>query len=75
MTKITRHDFEIPNLGPAEIPSPLQRLRYEMDAEFMTDDNHRVLFDHSVEKVRDAMDTGIEPVTIKHAGARERSAG
>jgi 6-phosphofructokinase 1 len=72
MTKITRHDFEIPNLGPAEIPSPLQRLRYEMDAEFMTDDRHRVLFDHSVEKVQDAMATGIEPVTIEHAGAREK---
>ena len=72
MTKITRHDFEIPTLGPAEIPSPLQRLRYDMDAEFMTDDNHRVLFDHSVEKVRDAMETGIDPVTIEHAGAREK---
>jgi 6-phosphofructokinase 1 len=72
MTKITRHDFDIPNLGPAEIPSPLQRLRYEMDAEFMTDDLHRVLFDHSPEKVRDAMETGIEPATIEHAGAREK---
>ena len=72
MTKITRHDFEIPNLGPAEIASPLQRLRYEMDAEFMTDEGHRVLFDHSVEKVRDAMETGVEPVTIEHAGAREK---
>jgi 6-phosphofructokinase 1 len=72
MSKITRHDFEIPNLGPAEIPSPLQHLRYEMDAEFMTDGGHRVLFDHSPEKVRDAMETGIEPVTIEHAGAREK---
>ena len=72
MTKITRHDFEIPNLGPAEIPSPLQRLRYEMDAEFMTDEGHRVLFNHSLEKVREAMETGVEPVTIEHAGAREK---
>ncbi len=72
MTHVTRHDFEIPSLGPAEIPSPLQHLRYEMDAEFMTDDNHRVLFDHSVEKVREAMATGADPVTIEHAGAREK---
>jgi 6-phosphofructokinase 1 len=72
MTKITRHDFEIENLGPAEFNNPLQRLRYEMDAEFMTDDMHRVLFDHSFEKVRDAMENGSEPATIEHAGARER---
>ena len=72
MTKITRHDFDIPCLGPSEFSSPLQRLRYEMDAEFMTDDNHRVLFDHSPEKVRDCIDNQTEPVTIEHAGAREK---
>ena len=72
MTKITRHDFDIPCLGVAEFTSPLQRVRYEMDAEFMTDDMHRVLFDHSLEKVRDALDNGGEPATIEHAGARDR---
>jgi 6-phosphofructokinase 1 len=50
----------------------LQHLRYDMDAEFMTDDRHRVLFDHSLEKVRDALDHESEPATIEHAGARER---
>jgi len=72
MTKITRHDFDIPNLGPAEFPSPLQHLRYEGDAEFVTDDEHRVLFDYSLDKVRTALENGTEPATIEHAGARER---
>src|SRR5260370_2996194 len=72
MTNITRHDFDMPNLGPAEFPSPLQRLRYEADAEFITDDEHRVLFDYSLDKVRSALEHGTEPATIEHAGARER---
>ncbi|HEY0256673.1 MAG TPA: ATP-dependent 6-phosphofructokinase [Candidatus Methylacidiphilales bacterium] len=72
MTKISRHDFDIPNLGPAEFPSPLQRLRYDAEAEFMTDDGHRVLFDHSLEKVKAALESDSEPATIEHAGARER---
>lgn len=72
MSKMIRHDFDIQNLGPAEFASPLQRVRYEMDAEFMTDDDHRVLFDHSPEKVRDCIENGTDPVTIEHAGARER---
>jgi 6-phosphofructokinase 1 len=72
MTKITRHDFDVPNLGPAEFSSPLQRLRYEADAEFITDDYHRVLFDYSLEKVRDALENGSEPATIERAGPRER---
>jgi 6-phosphofructokinase 1 len=72
MTKITRHDFDVPNLGPAEFSSPLQRIRYEADAEFMTDDFHRVLFDYSLEKVRDALENSSEPATIERAGPRER---
>jgi 6-phosphofructokinase 1 len=72
MTKITRHDFDIPDLGPAEFPSPLQRSRCEADAEFITDDEHRVLFDYSLDKVRSALENGTEPATIEHAGARER---
>ena len=72
MTKITRHEFDIPNLGPAEFTSPLQRLRLEADAEFMTDDHHRVLFDYSFEKVKSAMESGTEPASIERSGARER---
>jgi 6-phosphofructokinase 1 len=70
MTKITRHDFDVSNLGPAEFPSPLQRRRYEADAEFVTDDD-RVLFDYSLEKVRGALENGNEPATIERAGPRE----
>jgi 6-phosphofructokinase 1 len=72
MTKITRHDFDVPQLGPAEFPSPLQHMRYSADAEFITDDDHRVLFDYSLEKVRHALEVGSEPATIEHAGPRER---
>jgi 6-phosphofructokinase 1 len=72
MTKITRHDFDVPNLGPAEFASPLQHLRYQADAEFMTDDGHRVLFDHSLDRVRTCLENGTEPATIERAGARER---
>ena len=72
MTKITRHDFDIPNLGPAEFPSPLQHRRYEADAEFITDDDHRVLFDYSLEKVRSTLEAGNVPATIEHAGPREK---
>ncbi len=72
MTTISRKDFDIANLGPAEIPSPLQRLCNEAGAEFMTDDGHRVLFDHSLEKVKTTLAGGSEPTTIEHSGARER---
>ena len=72
MTKITRHDFDVPNIGQAEFPSPLQRMRYAADAEFMTDDHHRVLFDHSLEKVRAGIESGLEPATIERAGPREK---
>jgi 6-phosphofructokinase 1 len=72
MTKITRHDFDVPNLGPAEFPSPLQRRRYEADAEFITDDEHRVMFDYSLEKVRGALESGNVPATIERAGPREK---
>ena len=72
MTKITRHDFDIPNLGPAQFTSPLQRLRLEADAEFISDDDHRVLFDYSLQKVQGALETGTEPATIERAGPRER---
>ncbi len=72
MTKITRHDLDIPNLGPAEFTSPLQRLRFEADAEFISDDDHRVMFDYSLEKVRAAIESDSEPATIERAGPRER---
>jgi 6-phosphofructokinase 1 len=72
MTKLTRKDFDIPNLGTAEFVSPLSRLRHEADAEFITDDNHRVLFDYSLEKVQGALEAKTEPATIEHAGAREK---
>jgi 6-phosphofructokinase 1 len=72
MTKLTRSDFDISNLGSAEFTSPLHHLRSEADAEFITDDGHRVLFDYSIEKVRTALENGGEPATIEHAGAREK---
>jgi 6-phosphofructokinase 1 len=70
MTKLTRQDFDIPTLGPAEITSPLQRLRHEAHADFVNDEQ-RVLFDYSLEKVRSLMEDGVEPATIERSGARE----
>jgi 6-phosphofructokinase 1 len=72
MTKLTRKDFVIDNLGSAEFISPLHHLRCDADAEFLTDDHHRVLFDYSLEKVRATLESGAEPATIERAGARER---
>ena len=72
MSKFTRHDFEIQNLGPAEFVSPLQQLRHEANAEFVTDDAHRVLFDYSPEKVMAAFEGGVDPITIERSGPREK---
>jgi 6-phosphofructokinase 1 len=71
MMKFARTDFEIPSLGSGELPSPLQRLRHEAHADFITDDQ-RVLFDYSLEKVETARHEGHEPPTIERAGPRER---
>jgi hypothetical protein len=48
MTRFTLHDFQIATLGPAGYPSPLLRLRAEAQANFVCDERHRVLFDHSI---------------------------
>jgi 6-phosphofructokinase 1 len=72
MTKITRKDFEIQNLGYAIYPSPMGALRQEANANFVSDDRHRILFDHSIERVTSTMDNGNEPVTIERSGPRER---
>ena len=72
MTKITRGDFEIQNLGHAIYPSPMEALRQESNANFVSDDRHRILFDHSLERVTSTMENGNEPVTIERSGPRER---
>ena len=72
MTKITRGDFEIQNLGYAIYPSPMGALRQEANANFVSDDRHRILFDHSLERVTSTMENGNEPVTIERSGPRER---
>lgn len=72
MSKFTRADFDIPTLGPAEFNSPLQQLRLEARAEFVHDEEHRVLFDYSLEKVRATLSGGIEPITIERSGPREK---
>jgi 6-phosphofructokinase 1 len=71
MAKFTRKDFDISSLGPAELISPLQGLRHEANADFVTDD-HRVLFDYSLERITLTMESGAEPITIERSGPRER---
>ena len=72
MTKITRGDFEIQNLGYCNYPSPMGALRQEANANFVSDERHRILFDHSLERVTSTMENGKEPVTIERSGPRER---
>jgi 6-phosphofructokinase 1 len=71
MSKMTLQDFLIRDLGPARFPSPLRKLRAEAEASFVSDDRHRVLFDHSLSRVTDALESGQKPVTIERSGPRE----
>ena len=70
MAKFTYKDFAVSTLGPAELISPLQGLRHEANADFITDE--RVLFDYSLEKVKAATESDGEPITIERSGPRER---
>lgn len=72
MRRFTRADFEIQNLGPATYPSPLQSRRDEAHANFVCDDRHRVLFDHSFERVVAAVEGETEPITIERSGPRQK---
>lgn len=72
MKKITRKDFDIQNLGRAIYPSPLRGNREEADANFVSDDHHRILFDHSLERVSFSLENGQEPITIERSGPRDR---
>ena len=72
MSKFTSKDFEIQNLGHARFPSPLQVLRDEANANFVSDTGHRVLFEHSLERVRRALEGGVDPITIERSGPREK---
>ena len=72
MSKFTQKDFEIQNLGPARFSSPLQKLRDEAHANFVCDDRHRVLFDHSIERIRAEFERDAHPITIERSGPREK---
>ncbi|HEY8932953.1 MAG TPA: ATP-dependent 6-phosphofructokinase [Rariglobus sp.] len=72
MRRFKRADFEIQNLGPASFPSPLQSRRDESSANFVCDDRHRVLFDHSLERVTAALEGETEPITIERSGPRQK---
>lgn len=72
MPIFTRKDFEIQYLGTPRHASPLTQLRDGSPANFVTDNGHRVLFDHSLEKVLTALQKHDDPVTIERSGPRER---
>ncbi len=72
MRRFRREDFEIKNLGVARHPSPLQPRREEARANFVSDDRHRVLFDHSFERVAAAIEGETEPITIERSGPRQK---
>jgi 6-phosphofructokinase 1 len=72
MRRFKREDFEIKNLGIASHDSPLQSRRDEANANFVCDDRHRVLFDHSFERVASAIEGETEPITIERSGPRRK---
>jgi len=72
MSKITFKDFEIQNLGSARFPSPLREFRVEANANFVTDDKHQVLFDHSLDRIWMDLEGARLPITIERSGPRER---
>jgi 6-phosphofructokinase 1 len=72
MRRFQRDDFEIKNLGAASHPSPLQPRRDEAHANFVCDDRHRVLFDHSLERVAASIEGETEPITIERSGPRQK---
>ncbi len=72
MRRFKREDFEIKNLGPASYDSPLQPRRDEANANFVCDDRHRVLFDHSLERVTASFQGETEPITIERSGPRRK---
>lgn len=72
MSKFTSNDFKIQNLGYARYPSPLQPLREEANANFVTDAGHRILFDHSLERVKTTLQSGSDPISIERSGPREK---
>lgn len=72
MSKFTSKDFEIQNLGYARYPSPLRALREEANANFVTDAGHRILFDHSLERVKTTLQSGADPISIERSGPREK---
>jgi 6-phosphofructokinase 1 len=72
MSKFTSKDFEIQHLGYTRFPSPLQVLREEANSNFVTDAGHRILFDHSLERIKTTLQSGTDPITIERSGPRER---
>ena len=72
MRRFKREDFEIKNLGIASHDSPLQSRRDEANANFVCDDRHRVLFDHSLERISAAIEGETEPITIERSGPRQK---
>ena len=72
MSKLTHQDFEIQNLGTARYHSPMQTLRQEAHANFVCDDRHRVLFEHSLGRVKTTLSSGSDPITIERSGPREK---
>ncbi len=72
MPKFTKSDFEIQNLGSPRYHSPLHELRQDANANFVTDERHRILFDHSIEKIIMELGGEKDPITIERSGPREK---
>jgi len=70
---LSKKDFEIADLGPCEIDSPLHNLRYPDGGTFaFTDDDERILVDHRVASLRESTDETDCLPSFESAGARRK---
>lgn len=71
MHQIAHPPFAIASLGTPTVPSPLQQLYAQADAPFVTEDE-KILFDDSLESLRNDLQQGVAPATLEIAGPRQR---
>jgi 6-phosphofructokinase 1 len=70
---LRKSDFDIPDLGPREVDSPLLELRYPDGRAFnFADDEQRVLVDHRIASLKDASSRLEDLPSLERAGARRK---
>lgn len=67
---VTPDDLHVTNLGPCEIPSPGCKRDFSAEGGAWLTDNDRIVLDHHMDSVREAMKIDIDPPSIELAGPR-----